>query len=105
MIVQSLGDRRLVIAPRLFEDLRGIGGLEKKKDFGAVNGVENAITFQFQTRAPGDGLDFKVGDGATRIELDLKIDGYGHAEQINIGSKEKHPANARFTIPLTPKAP
>jgi hypothetical protein len=84
-------------------ELRGIGGLEKKKDFGAINSAGNAVQFKFRTSAPGDGLDFKVSADVTRLDFDLKLDGYGHAQQIGIGAKGERPESATFTIELKPK--
>ena len=86
-----------------FHDLRGIGGLEKKEDFGSINSAGNVINFKFRTANRGDGIDFKVGNAATRVEFDLQIDGYPRAKQIDIGANAESPVDAGFAIPLQPE--
>ena len=80
-----------------------IGGLEKKGDFGSLNRAENVLTFRFETFDRGDGLDFKVSGDATRIEFNLKINGYVRPQQVVIGPKREHPTSIPFTIPLPEK--
>jgi len=85
-------------------ELKGIGRLEKTKDFGTINRTENEIQFKFRTAEYGDGLDFKVNDDVMRLEFDLKINGYGHPEQIHIGTSGDSPSSSNFTIPFEPKS-
>ena len=83
------------------EDERGGKGKGKKgkpADLGRLNDARNRIDFQFETSERGDGFDFKVNDKATRLEFDLKVDGYEHREMIVIGVAGKHPPDAHFSI-------
>lgn len=89
-----------VAGGRIYE-LKGIGGLEKKTDFGAINRLENTVTFKFKSRAPGDGFDFKVDGRATRLDFEITVDGYGRPESILIGANGKSPPSHRFSVPLT----
>lgn len=82
-------------------ELKGIGGLEKKKDFGSLNRAENAVTFRFQTFEYGDGLDFKVSGDATRLDFELKVDGYGRPKLIEIGPEGESPPSHIFSVPIS----
>ena len=84
------------------EDDRGGKGKGKKAkpaDLGRLNDARNRIDFQFETFEHGDGFDFTVNDKTSRLEFDLKVDGYEHREMILIGTAGKNPPNAHFSIP------
>ena len=74
------------------------GKKAKPADLGRLNDARNRIDFQFETHEYGDGFDFKVNDKATRLQFDLKVDGYEHREMILIGTAGKHPPGAHFSI-------
>jgi hypothetical protein len=98
----TFGGTIKVAGDKIYE-LKGVGGLEKNKDLGFLNRAENEMKFRFLTKDLGDGVDFKVSGDATRLELELNIDGYGRPQFIGIGAKGENPSSSIFTIPIEPK--
>jgi len=80
------------------------GRIRKFEDFGKLNDSRTRIDFNFKTSGREDGFDFKVNKDATLLDFSLKIDGYGHSENIVIGGKNMAPPAGHFTLVAHPAA-
>ncbi|MGE3315230.1 MAG: hypothetical protein AB7O26_08940 [Planctomycetaceae bacterium] len=89
-----------------YEGLEARGKKKGKKgsDIGQWNAAKNQITFNFRTAGREDGFDFELDKKAKDVTFDLKVDGYGHARVIRVGSKEQMPSATPFTLPAQPGA-